>query len=192
MKGLPYKVLQTLVLYLIKSHSCYACHHEFPGSAVCPMWEVWVMPLHCVMLCVADFLITCHIYESCGLLTPGELTDLRSALVNNVTFASLTVRNGFHKFMKYTSPKLMDVVDSFVKFQEERNHVINEEVGSYCYNVVASAVTRQVSSHPGCHSFSLCWAWKNLFSQLQSSFYFKQITIPVPSHSSKVWVKFLH
>ncbi|XP_021927095.1 endoribonuclease Dicer-like isoform X2 [Zootermopsis nevadensis] len=77
---------------------------------------------------VLDFLITCHIYESCGLLTPGELTDLRSALVNNVTFASLTVRNGFHKFMKYTSPKLMDVVDSFVKFQEERNHVINEEV----------------------------------------------------------------
>jgi hypothetical protein len=87
---------------------------------------------------VADFLITCHIYESCGLLTPGELTDLRSALVNNATFASLTVRNGFHKFLKYTSPKLMDMVDVFVKFQEERNHVINEDVSWYHYNVMAS------------------------------------------------------
>jgi endoribonuclease Dicer len=77
---------------------------------------------------VLDFLITCHIYESCGLLTPGELTDLRSALVNNVTFASLAVRNGFHKFMKYTSSKLVDMIDNFVTFQEEHNHVVSEEV----------------------------------------------------------------
>jgi len=61
-------------------------------------------------------------------LNPGELTDLRSALVNNVTFASLTVRNGFHKFIKYSSPKLMSLIDKFVSFQEEHNHVINEEV----------------------------------------------------------------
>jgi endoribonuclease Dicer len=90
---------------------------------------------------VADFLVTCHIYESCGLLTPGELTDLRSALVNNVTFASLAVRNGFHKFMKYSSSKLMDMIDIFVQFQEEHNHVINEEVSLCCldghsYNVI--------------------------------------------------------
>lgn len=77
---------------------------------------------------VLDFLITCHIYESCGLLNPGELTDLRSALVNNVTFASLAVRNGFHKFMKYNSSKLMDKIDNFVTFQEEHNHAVNEEV----------------------------------------------------------------
>ncbi|XP_069680713.1 endoribonuclease Dicer isoform X2 [Periplaneta americana] len=77
---------------------------------------------------ILDFLITCHIYETCGKLTPGELTDLRSALVNNVTFASLAVRYGFQKFMKYSSPKLMDMVDRFVKFQDEHNHVINEEV----------------------------------------------------------------
>lgn len=77
---------------------------------------------------VLDFLITCHIYESCGVLNPGELTDLRSALVNNVTFASLAVRNGFHKFIKYSSPKLMGLIDTFVKFQEDHKHVINEEV----------------------------------------------------------------
>jgi endoribonuclease Dicer len=61
-------------------------------------------------------------------LNPEELTDLRSALVNNATFASLTVRSGFHKFLKYSSPKLMGKIDQFVSFLEEHNHEINEEV----------------------------------------------------------------
>ncbi|GLV33502.1 Dicer-1, partial [Carabus blaptoides fortunei] len=49
---------------------------------------------------ILDFLITCHIYEMSDTLTPmqgcivegltpGQLTDLRSALVNNATFAGL-------------------------------------------------------------------------------------------------------
>jgi endoribonuclease Dicer len=45
-----------------------------------------------------------------------------------VTFAALAVHSGFHKFMKYTSSKLMDMIDNFVTFQEEHNHVVNEEV----------------------------------------------------------------
>ena len=77
---------------------------------------------------LADFLITCHIYETCGAYGPGELTDLRSALVNNVTFASIAVRNGLHKHLKYMSEKLMDVIDRFVRLQEENGHAINEEV----------------------------------------------------------------
>lgn len=77
---------------------------------------------------ILDFLITCHIYEISDNLTPGELTDLRSALVNNVTFACLVVRNGFQKHLKYINTKLMDAIDTFVKFQELRDHAINEEV----------------------------------------------------------------
>lgn len=90
---------------------------------------------------VLDFLITCHIYEMSDTLTcmpgriaegltPGQLTDLRSALVNNVTFAGLVVRNGFHTHLKYINTKLMDIIDTFVKFQEERDFVINEEVSN--------------------------------------------------------------
>ncbi|GLV38051.1 Dicer-2 [Carabus blaptoides fortunei] len=88
---------------------------------------------------VLDFLITCHIFEMSDTLTcmpgriaeglsPGQLTDLRSALVNNVTFAGLVVRNGFHAHLRYINTKLMDIIDTFVKFQEERDFVINEEV----------------------------------------------------------------
>ncbi|XP_063241716.1 endoribonuclease Dicer-like isoform X2 [Bacillus rossius redtenbacheri] len=77
---------------------------------------------------ILDFLITSYIYEYCGNLSPGEVTDLRSALVNNVTFASLAARNGFQKYMLFSSVHLMDAIDVFVTFQEERNHVINDEV----------------------------------------------------------------
>ncbi|XP_073981490.1 endoribonuclease Dcr-2 isoform X5 [Rhodnius prolixus] len=77
---------------------------------------------------ILDFLITAHIYENCGNLSPGELTDLRSALVNNVTFACLSVRYGFHRYLNARSSKLNELVLRFVKHQESRDHKIGAEV----------------------------------------------------------------
>lgn len=75
-----------------------------------------------------DFLLTVHIYETCGKLSPGELTDLRSALVNNIIFACLAVRYGLHTALLQHAPKLFEIIDRFVKFQEQRNHVVDDEV----------------------------------------------------------------
>lgn len=77
---------------------------------------------------ILDFLITCHIYEICKDLNPGQLTDLRSALVNNITFAGFTVRCGFHKFLLFSSNTLLDYIDNFVGFQESKDYAINDEV----------------------------------------------------------------
>lgn len=77
---------------------------------------------------ILDFLITSYIYENCGNLNPGSLTDLRSALVNNITFACLTVRHGLHIALLCYSPKLNDIIERFVKFQEERNYIVNDEL----------------------------------------------------------------
>ncbi|KAF7405409.1 hypothetical protein HZH66_004315 [Vespula vulgaris] len=76
---------------------------------------------------IIDFLITGYIHEYLGLLSPGEVTDLRSALVNNITFACLAVRYGLHTALLSYAPYLNDVIDRFVKFQEERNYVIDNE-----------------------------------------------------------------
>ncbi|KOB78917.1 putative dicer 1 [Operophtera brumata] len=46
---------------------------------------------------LSDYLITRHLYEDPRRHSPGALTDLRSALVNNTIFATLAVRHGFHK-----------------------------------------------------------------------------------------------
>ncbi|XP_063233868.1 endoribonuclease Dcr-1 isoform X2 [Bacillus rossius redtenbacheri] len=76
---------------------------------------------------VLDYLITRHLYEDSRQHSPGALTDLRSALVNNTIFASLAVRHGFHKYFRHLSPGLGEVVDRFVRIQEENGHTISEE-----------------------------------------------------------------
>nr|XP_053644192.1 endoribonuclease Dicer-like [Cherax quadricarinatus] len=76
---------------------------------------------------VLDYLITRHLYEDKRQHSPGALTDLRSALVNNTIFASLAVKYDFHKYFRHFSPGLDRVVRDFVKMQEENGHKINEE-----------------------------------------------------------------
>lgn len=66
---------------------------------------------------VLDYLITRHLYDDARLHSPGALTDLRSALVNNTIFASLAVRHGFHKYFRHLSGVLNDVsYISYFKF----------------------------------------------------------------------------
>ena len=77
---------------------------------------------------VLDYLITRHLYEDPRHHSPGALTDLRSALVNNTIFASLAVRHNFHKYFRHLCPGLNEVVDRFVRIQQENNHSISEEV----------------------------------------------------------------
>ncbi|KAL0276264.1 UNVERIFIED_CONTAM: hypothetical protein PYX00_003870 [Menopon gallinae] len=69
---------------------------------------------------VLDYLITRHLYEDPRHHSPGALTDLRSALVNNTIFASLAVRHNFHKYFRHLCPGLNEVVDRFVRIQGER------------------------------------------------------------------------
>ncbi|KFB46099.1 AGAP002836-PB-like protein [Anopheles sinensis] len=76
---------------------------------------------------ILDYLITRHLYEDRRQHSPGALTDLRSALVNNTIFASLAVRHGFHKYFLHLSPGLQEVIDRFVRIQQENSHRITEE-----------------------------------------------------------------
>ncbi|CAG9133284.1 unnamed protein product [Plutella xylostella] len=70
-----------------------------------------------------------HCFEHCRALRPGELTDLRSALVNNVTFAAYVVKLGLHKYICYQLNSLLDqAIMSFVEHQQQRGHEIVEDV----------------------------------------------------------------
>ena len=64
---------------------------------------------------VLDFLITRHLYDDPQKHSPGMLTDLRSALVNNTFFASLAVKYEFQKYIKVLSPDLIKVNSEFVE-----------------------------------------------------------------------------
>lgn len=77
---------------------------------------------------VLDFLISCYIFERCPQMDPGMLTDLRSALVNNITLACLCVRNDLHNYMLSQNSKLSENIARFADFQEKRHHEITEHV----------------------------------------------------------------
>lgn len=61
-------------------------------------------------------------------MTPGKLTDLRSALVNNATLACIVVRNNIHKHMLFENASLADAINNFVNFQQSQNHQVTDQV----------------------------------------------------------------
>ncbi|CAG9823241.1 unnamed protein product [Phaedon cochleariae] len=77
---------------------------------------------------VLDLLLTCHVFETCVGLDPGQVADLRSALVNNSTFAGLLVRNDGHKFLLMANSHLQGLIDKFVRLMEHKNFEVDDEV----------------------------------------------------------------
>lgn len=93
-----------------------------------------LIDIYLIIILFSDYLITRHLYEDKRAHSPGALTDLRSALVNNTIFASLAVKHGFHKYFRHLSPGLGEVVQRFVTIQEENSHAISEEVSGVLIN----------------------------------------------------------
>lgn len=109
---------------------------------------------------ILDYLITKHLYEDPRQHSPGVLTDLRSALVNNTIFASLAVKYDYHKYFKAISPELFHVIDDFVQFQLEKNEMqgMDSEVSPVFYwkqRAHQSWTTKSCSKKPNlcCYSF---------------------------------------
>ena len=88
---------------------------------------------------VLDYLVTCHLMSSNNDLTPGKITNLRSALVNNNTLADIAVENGLHKHLLQQSPELFKRISVYVDehevlqaedmakmFYEKNNELFNE------------------------------------------------------------------
>ncbi|KRZ27865.1 Endoribonuclease Dicer, partial [Trichinella pseudospiralis] len=63
---------------------------------------------------ILDYLISRHLYSSKRIRSPGLLSDLRSALVNNVFFASMAVLNHFQKYFLFFNAELLTVNERFV------------------------------------------------------------------------------
>jgi endoribonuclease Dicer len=63
---------------------------------------------------VIDYLVSCHLFSKYPGLSPGDLTNLRSALVNNNALARLSVDSGLYRHLLYASPKLLAKIDEYV------------------------------------------------------------------------------
>ncbi|KAJ6891882.1 hypothetical protein NC651_025165 [Populus alba x Populus x berolinensis] len=68
---------------------------------------------------VLDYLITMHLYKEYPGMSPGLLTDLRSASVNNDCYAQAAVKGGLHEHILYTSQDLhKHIVETVEIFQK--------------------------------------------------------------------------
>ncbi|KAL4571164.1 hypothetical protein LXL04_017915 [Taraxacum kok-saghyz] len=65
---------------------------------------------------VLDILITWYLYKKHKDIDPGELTDLRSASVNNENFAYAAVRKNLHHHLQYRSGYLQTQISEYEKF----------------------------------------------------------------------------
>lgn len=61
-------------------------------------------------------------------MTPGMLTDLRSALVNNITLGGVCVRHRFHLFLLAENSELVEKIKNFAKYQEKHNYIVTDDV----------------------------------------------------------------
>ncbi|URE47590.1 Ribonuclease III domain [Musa troglodytarum] len=68
---------------------------------------------------VLDLLITWHLFQRYKDIDPGELTDLRSASVNNENFAQVAVRHKLQQHLQHNSGLLLEQITEFVKRLED-------------------------------------------------------------------------
>ncbi|KRZ14848.1 Endoribonuclease Dicer [Trichinella zimbabwensis] len=74
---------------------------------------------------ILDYLISRHLYSSKRIRSPGLLSDLRSALVNNVFFASMAVLNHFQKYFLFFNAELLTVNERFVLAMRGLKETVN-------------------------------------------------------------------
>lgn len=77
---------------------------------------------------ILDMLITCYIFERNQNMNPGQMTDLRMALVNNITLGCICVRNKFHLFLLYENAPLSEAIKVFADFQQTQNYRVTNQV----------------------------------------------------------------
>ena len=72
---------------------------------------------------ILDYLVTCHIYRKFPDYNPGQISCMRSALVDNISFADMAVRLKLHKVLLHTSPSLMKHIDRICDYQIDCDEV---------------------------------------------------------------------
>lgn len=106
--------------YLLEALS----HPSFPRNDITQSYQ----QLEYLGDAVLDWLITSYVFENGPHLDPGRLTDVRSALVNNVTLGSIVVKHGLHKYLLAQNHTLQSKIINFAKYQEQKKHEISDAI----------------------------------------------------------------
>ena len=98
-------------LYLLEALT----HASYDSNRVTPCYQ----RLEFLGDALLDFLVTQHLYFRHAKLSPGELTDIRQALVNNNIFATIAVKYEYNKYLKQKSPGWFKTIENFITRVED-------------------------------------------------------------------------
>ena len=111
-------------LYLVEALT----HASYQGNRVTPCYQ----RLEFLGDALLDFLVTQHLYFRHEKLSPGDLTDIRQALVNNNIFAAIAVKYEFNKYLRQMSPKWFKSIENFItRLEDEKEENINLVSSTY-------------------------------------------------------------
>ncbi|KAG6676656.1 hypothetical protein I3842_15G163400 [Carya illinoinensis] len=126
---------------------------------------------------VLDYLITSYLYSTYPKLKPGQLTDLRSVLVNNEAFASLAVERSFHKFLICDSSSLTEAIEMYVdavKMQVPERSLLE---GPKCPKALGDLVESSLGAILLDSGFNLGLVWTIMLSFLDPIMRFSSLQI---------------
>ncbi|XP_050208113.1 endoribonuclease Dicer homolog 2-like [Mercurialis annua] len=117
-KYLNIRHLESLLKYTFKD-PCLLVEALTHGSYMLPEIPRCYQRLEFLGDAVLDYLITLHLYEKYPGMSPGLLTDMRSASVNNDCYASSAIREGLHKHILHASQKLhKDIIFTVTNYKK--------------------------------------------------------------------------
>lgn len=99
-------------------------HPSFPTNRLTGCYQ----ELEFIGDAILDMLVTCYIFERYQSMTPGMMTDMRMALVNNITLGCICVRHRFHLFMLYENSALSEAIKTFADFQDTQQQRVTDQV----------------------------------------------------------------
>lgn len=82
---------------------------------------------------ILDYLITYYIYFKDNTLSPFAITVIRQALVNNIFYASISVKYGLHRFIRHNSFALKYCINRFIinfshKYFEQMEELLDTDI----------------------------------------------------------------
>lgn len=133
-----------------------------------------------------DLLITRYLYQRYTDIDPGELTDLRSASVNNESFAQVAVRQNLQLHLQHCSTLLSSQISEYVSSFFEPHNTTRSLQGTkgpkvssffyYCYYFKMDRCFMVMSLHGTCLCFGL-WDCFVILASKMSFFFFFNICI---------------
>ncbi|KAH9654546.1 Dicer-like protein 4 [Citrus sinensis] len=126
---------------------------------------------------VLDYLITSYLYSVYPKLKPGQLTDLRSMLVNNQAFANVAVDQSFYKFLIFDSNVLSETINNYVDYMITPSSTREVKEGPRCPKVLGDLVESSLGAILLDSGFNLNTVWKIMLSFLDPILKFSNLQL---------------